>query len=194
MDPVDPVPPPAPDAEEEPVTLELSNAPVSSIRGLKVVDYSDFYKADIDVPDLSMTGTSPAQENPDDPLNDVAQEPNKKVPYQKFLDGAVKQFEEGDFRGALGDFKIILSQYRDDLNAHFYGALCYYNLGKSDKAIKHLDAVLDNYINTFDQEAAWYKALSLKRKGDLNAARTLLIEIARAGGFYAEQAKAELAK
>ena len=60
------------------------------------------------------------------------------------LNDAMKDFEENNFKAALKSYRVILEHYPQDINAYFYGALCYYNLGKADKAIIYFDNVIAN--------------------------------------------------
>ena len=118
--------------------------------------------------------------------------PYSYVFYNDFLDSALYLYKVNNYRSALKAFKVMISQFPDDVNAHFYGALCYYNLGKAEKAINFLNEVLKNDVNTFDQEAQYYKALSLKQAGYAQHARDLFNKIVREGKYFAKQAQEAL--
>jgi len=72
--------------------------------------------------------------------------------------------------------------------------LCYYNLGKPEKAIEFFNLVTKDQINSFDQEAALYIALSYAQAGDKEQAKSLLTKIQEEGNFYAKRATEELRK
>ena len=99
------------------------------------------------------------------------------------------KFYTNYFKDALKDFNTIIQQFPDDLNAHFYGGLGYYNIGLNQKAIEYFDAVLETNTLTFAQEALWYKALSLINANQINDAKEILTRIIEANGFYAKRAE-----
>jgi len=163
-------------------TLFLSN--------LLVVDYSEIYTEEISVPNFELTGTTADKENKEDTgsselaVNTFTQ----KITYIDFLREAQLKFRRNKFKNALKDYRTILNHYANDVNAHFYMALCYFNINKQKKAIQHFDRVLEHEFNTFHEEANWYKALSLYELGKTSKCITLLNQIANANGFYAEKA------
>jgi len=200
----------AENADPEPVVLELQNNTISrkftnqmyversnvdltySLE-LKVVDYSGFYKTNIRKTEPILGGTSADKENKDtkqDPI--VMNFKSAEIPYARFLEGAMKKFELNNYKGALRDFRTIIDQYPDDVNAHFYGGLCNYNLKRSNQAIAYFDKVISNFINSFNEESRWYKSLSLIQKRDMKTAEELLRSIIAEKGFYAVRASTKL--
>jgi hypothetical protein len=97
-----------------------------------------------------------------------------------------------DHRGCLEDLLFLLAQYPRDLNARFYAGLCCYNLGLADRAAAYMQAVLDDPMDTFHEEAAWYLALSIERAQGMENARAHFQHVAAGGGFYAAQARDRL--
>lgn len=163
-------------------TLFLSN--------LLVVDYSKIYTEVISIPNFELSGTTADKENKDAmgaselAVNSYTQE----ITYVDFLRETQLKFRRNKFKDALKDYRTILNHYAGDVNAHFYMALCYFNINKQKKAIQHFDRVLDHEFNTFHEEAKWYKALSLFELGKTSKCITILNEIATANGFYAKKA------
>ncbi len=110
------------------------------------------------------------------------------ISYEEFLEEAMGKFSKSLYKEALLDYHYILKLYEHDLNAYFYGGLCYYNLGMYDKALLCFDEILkDNSLN-FMQEALWYKALSLYYAGRIEEATALFADICISKGFYSSKA------
>ncbi len=174
-----------------------SNVNITYMVDLKVVDYSDFYTDDIKEVKQELSGTPANQENKHTEVNAGTISFGLEtiyIPYEEYLERVMKKFNKNHFKAAIKEYRIIIDHFPDDINAHFYGGLCYYNIGKSKKAIQYFDKVLNNYINTFDQEAMWYKALALMQKGNDDEAREVMHTIVNNNGFYAERARKKLAE
>ncbi len=196
-----PAPTPVTPVEIEPVvgvefdkTIEVhSNVQIIYLHELKTVDLSKLYKRSIKIRNIHALSGTPAfsEQKLDDGVTMNHMKPYIYIPYQSYLNDAMAKFEANNFKGALKDYKVILSHYKDDINAHFYGALCYYNLGKPDKAIDYFNVVLNDQINSFDQEAEFYKALCLIEAGKKQEAARLLEKIENDGLFYSKRARAE---
>ena len=110
------------------------------------------------------------------------------ISYEKYLGDIQYHFRRNKFKKALKGYKEILKQHPSDINAHFYSALCYYNINQSIKALEHLDVVLRHQYDTFRQEGEWYKAqvlVDLRRKEE---AMKMLDRIIKRNDFYAIQA------
>lgn len=110
------------------------------------------------------------------------------MPYLDFMDGALQRFARNDHKGCLDDLRFVLGQYPDDVNALFYAGLCCHNLGLHARARALLQRAAVHPVDVFDEEAAWYHALTLEKLGEREAAREAFGRIAAGGGFYAEQA------
>ena len=174
-------------------TKAHSNVKVLYYHDFKVIDYSGLYTKQIKIRNKEIPSGRNVVYNPstkDNPNSIVG--PYTFIPYEDFLDDAMKKFSKNDFKGALKDLKLIIKLFPDDVNAHFYGGLCYYNLGKWSYAQNYFTTVADNYIYTFDQEADYYKALALKENGQTTEAEELFNKIVEEGKFYAEHARKEL--
>lgn len=182
------------DKKEIPVvdksTIVYSNANTLFLSQLLVVDYSKIYTEAITVPNFELSGTTADRENKDDQVDPEleVQSFTKKIAYTDFLESTQLKFRKNQFKDALKGYRTILNHYPNDVNAHFYSALCYFNINKQKKAIEHFNRVLDHEFNTFHEEAQWYKAISLYELGKTSKCITILNKIANANGFYAEKA------
>lgn len=111
------------------------------------------------------------------------------LPYLTLMDRALTSLAKGADRNALTGFYQVLAQYPDDVNAQFYAGLACYRSGLYPRALGHLQAAATNTVDSFQEEARWYVALTTERTEGPQAAHPLFERIARQGGFYAEQAK-----
>ena len=126
-----------------------SNVGTLFLSRLLVVDYTNIYTKEIAVPNVELTGTTADKENKSDnganelDINTITQ----KITYVDFLEEAQSKFRRNKFKDALKDYRTILNHYSNDVNAHFYMALCYFNINKQKKAIQHFDRVLNHDLN-----------------------------------------------
>lgn len=172
----------------------ISNVKFTYLHDLKVIDYSELYTEGIKKQEINLSGTpaNVAQKGEKDELEwDMR---TVRIPYETYLKETLGEFKDGRFKNALKQFNIILEHYPDDLNAFFYGGLCYFNLGKFERAISYLDKCINNAFNTFSEEAEWYKAKSLIKLNRKEEAKSLLQNIVTDKGFYARQAQSLLAE
>ena len=167
-----------------------SNIGTLFLSRLLVVDYTNIYTTEITIPKFELTGTTADKENKSDSgSNELAVNTyTQKITYLEFLQKTQAKFRRNKFKDALKDYRTILNHYSNDVNAHFYMALCYFNINKQKKAIQHFDRVLNHDFNTFHEEAKWYKAMSLHELGKTSKCITILNEIATENGFYAKKA------
>tara|TARA_B100000508_G_scaffold118450_1_gene98605 strand:+ start:119719 stop:120798 length:1080 start_codon:yes stop_codon:yes gene_type:complete len=112
----------------------------------------------------------------------------KEVKYIDYLDETQRLFMNESFKKSLRRYLIIIDHYPDDVNAHFYSGLCYYNLGKYDQAIDHFNNSYSLQIGNFKQEAEWFKAKAYIQINESSKAKKLLKTIIEEDGFYSEQA------
>jgi tetratricopeptide (TPR) repeat protein len=177
-------------AVEEPTVA--SKTKTKLVSGLLVVDYN--YPQEKSGATLSGT---PAKYRT---LADTTQErityseTQQTFTYDDFLELSLNKYKQSKYKQALVNFLTILNKYPNDLNAHYYGGLCYYNINNPTKALEFFDYILTHDHNTFYQEAQFYKALCLQRLGEYGKANFLLKKIVAQNGFFAEQAKALLEK
>jgi hypothetical protein len=164
--------------------------PATYLSDLFVVDYRRIKrnKELITYTKYEFTGTSAEFENELSQQENELVEKQVDVPYFEYLGKSMERFAAGDYKKALSTYLIILEQYPEDLNALFYGGLCYYNLQKYDKALQFFDAILTQPLNAFKEEAAWYKAKTLIKLEHRGEAIKVLEDIIAGGGFYAKDA------
>ena len=177
-------------------TLIVSHKSAKEIylHDFKLVDYRAYRaKPAIKTKQLDLSGTPASQEGKGSGDEDYTWK-NVDVPYIDYIDKTIRVFGRGNYKKALSRFETILKTYGNDVNANFYGGLCYYNFGEYEKAIELFDQCIDGPYSNFDEEAMWMKAMSTKDSGKTSAAKALFEKIYREDGFYAGQAKYELAK
>ncbi|MEA1873903.1 MAG: tetratricopeptide repeat protein [Bacteroidota bacterium] len=117
-----------------------------------------------------------------------------EIPYMNFLAEALTKFDAENYHAALYDFRTILVQYPNDMNALFYAGLCHYHTNNQEKCIAVMNRILNAKINTFDQDANWYQAMSYKSIQDIKQTRILLTEISQSNSYYGVMANDELKK
>jgi tetratricopeptide (TPR) repeat protein len=156
---------------------------------LMVVDYRVIKRADkkIHYTRMELSGTSAAQENEND-RDETFVETKVEVPYVNYLKKSMGYFASGEYKKALSRYETILTQYPDDINAHFYGGLSYFNLGQYDKAITYLDDILNDDYHVFDEASMWYKSKALIQLNRIPEAKEILLKIIARGGFYSKDA------
>ncbi len=170
------------------------NSFVKYLQELLIVDYSKIRTSKIKHSVFELSGIPASSENLHSPKpeNDLINV--KSVDYDEFLLNAMIDFRKNRFKSALKKYKIILQQYPDDINGLFYGALCYFNINQFSNAIDHFDGCINHFYNTFDEEANWYKGLSLYEQNELNSCIEALNNIISKKGFYTEKAENLLGK
>ena len=189
----------APDKIELPTIEDVvySNVPVVYSHKFLLVDYSKIYSVAPVISKIEFTGTSAALENKDDVLNE-GQTPDAvktvNIPYKDYLYETQELFGRNDFKGALKRYKVIINSYPEDLNAHFYSGLCYYNIGKYNLAHKHFSLAQKHAYNTFKIDAQWYDAKTYYMEGKNESCKLALQKIIDNNDYYAPQAKDLLKK
>ncbi|NOQ73787.1 MAG: hypothetical protein GQ574_17400 [Crocinitomix sp.] len=156
---------------------------------LMVVDYRKMTRENqkITYKRFELGGVSADQEGEVENKDDLI-EREVKVPYFDYLRKSMSFFAEGRYKKALNRYLLILDQYPDDLNALFYGALSYHNLGKNAEAIVFFDKIINGELYVFNEEALWYKAKALIKLKKKSEAKSILEEIIAHGGFYTQEA------
>jgi len=164
------------------------------IYDLKITDYERYYYVNIDALKATNKSTEAVFANDDEKLNpgDFKIDDWRIITTAHVLKKGLKKFNAQDYENAVKLLNILVNYDANDVNALFYGGVCYVNLGQADKAIEYLDKVLQSENSSFLEEAKWYKALAYAKKNDFVTAKKLLDEIVLENGFYAEQAKEKL--
>lgn len=148
----------------------LPNAPVIYLYNLKVTEYQKFYY------------------QPDGNALSI-----KDTAAPKLISVAMKNFAASKFDITIERLKPLLNINKDDANALFYTGAAYYYQKNYPQALIMLNRIGNLPNNVFKQEAYWYKALCFIDLQKQEEAKTLLQHIADAQGFYASQAKQQLA-
>lgn len=193
---VDDVKPNDPNMQIEPENITKSMtvyAPSIFQFNLYVVDYSRIErKQTISYTKHVLSGLSAEFESESTQNRTELIEQVVDIPYMNYLETSMNFFSSGDLKKALNRYLTILEQYPDDLNAHFYGGLCYLNMKKYDLALNSFERTLSiekqaEFV-AFREEAKWYKAKTLIKLGRNSEAKELLNEIIIEGQFYTQKA------
>jgi tetratricopeptide (TPR) repeat protein len=177
--------------------IVYSNAPVIYTHKFLMVDYGKIYTKQPTIQKLEFSGTSAALENKDDVLNEGQVEDDiitKEIPYKEYMAETQLLFGKNDFKSALKRYRVVIKAYPEDLNAHFYSALCYYNIGKYSLAHKHFDLAEKHAYNTFKIDAQWYNAKTFYMEKKDEECKKVLEKIIEDNDYYASQAAALLKK
>lgn len=161
---------------------------------LKITDYDKFYF--VNMSDLKQAGhnTDPVFENDKDRDNSGVYKLQEweVTTTAQVLKSALTKFNAQDYENAAKLFNALIKHNSDDVNALFYGGVCYFNNGNPDKALDYFTRVISSNNGSFYEEAKWYKALTYLKKHDKETAQKLLKEIVASNGFYKDQAKEKL--
>ncbi|MFK8038210.1 MAG: tol-pal system YbgF family protein [Crocinitomicaceae bacterium] len=157
---------------------------------MAVVDYARFENREklINKTVYTFSGLDASFESDSARNNHDLIEQTVQVSYLEYLEETIYYFSKDKYKNALKRLNTISLQYKNDLNALFYGGLCYYNLGKFDKALESFKKVLQLKEGPFVEESKWYEAKTLLKLKRTKETKTLLAEIIMFNGYYAEQA------
>lgn len=184
-------------SDESPNLEDKQQNNILVIEDHKVYDYREEYeaeetktKADDYVSESVAAGyeSKAAKDLADKELQETIVE----VTYQETLEKAIKLFKNESYRAALSEFDVIIAKHPEDVNAQFYMGLSCYHLGHNKNALKKLDQVLKNKQSAFNEEASWYKALTLIQMKSTTAAKKILKTIVKTDGFYKAKAEQKL--
>ena len=96
---------------------------------------------------------------------------------------AEKFYNKGEFESAIKHFNEYQEKFPNGafkLNSHYYLGSSYYKSGMNDKAIKHLEAVIEFPDNKYSEVSIMYAAEIYQEKGNFDAAgdmyRKLLVK------------------
>ena len=187
IEPISPEPYKVEDQVSEKIITNSYSGKELFLYDLKVIDYRAYRsKPEVNTKQVILTGT-PAKEGESSRAEDMEWE-NIEIPYIEYLSKTMEQFSKGQNKKALARFLTILETYPDDINANFYGGLCYYNLNSYNEAEKCFKKCsISEFIN-FREEANWYLAKSLIANDKKEEALNVLRSIVEENGFYAKQA------
>ncbi len=169
------------------------NAKEVYLHNLKNVDYRSYRNRPIKT-DIDLNIGTPANQSLRKEREEMPIVRKKDIPYIDYLTNTAELFSLGKYKLALKRYLTILETYPDDVNANFYGGLCYYNLGQFEKAKEHLKNSFAVGYGNFRQEAMWFGAKANYELHNDIKTRYLLKKIIKEDAFYAEQAKELLKK
>lgn len=184
----------------EPLILEVStpevrvstqkNAKEIYLHDLKLIDYSQYRSRPV-IPTerIVMTGTPADQEEKTNHEAETTTITKVDIPYMDYIDKTMGFVSNGKWKQSLQRLQIVLETYPDDVNAHFYAGLCFYNLQQYEDAKTHFATCLQLSYSNFNEESSWYLAQSFLANGEKNSAKELLTAIRDQKGYYAKQAE-----
>lgn len=186
---------PSPSADDQ---LAYHQAKEVYIHGLKNVDYRAYRSRPIITHNSILEGVPANQENSSmnkkEKKSAAYASAQKSIPYIDYLTQSDYYFNQGDFKMALKHYLIILKTYPEDVNANFYGGLCYYNLGQFERSIQLFKKSYSIGYGNFRQEAYWFIAKANNEQGKKLKTKYYLKKIIQEGGFYSIRAKEMLKK
>lgn len=104
------------------------------------------------------------------------------------LELAIEKYKAGRYAEATPLFEQALRSEPGNTYALFYSAVNYLGTNDHAKALVNLDKLLAKQGHAFTEQAKWYKAVALVKKGDEKSARSLLEQIVKENGSYAKKA------
>ncbi len=190
--PLDPIRSKLPEAAHDPprpARAKRSSRLLLFPHDLKLVHPDEQYPFD---PGVDPTLLNVSAQYTDRRTQQANNEPPRTVRYTDYMDEALGQFSRNDHKACLKSLDFLLEQYPDDVNALFYAGLCSYNLALYEHARNFLHRAATHPIDSFNEEAVWYHALTLERLGEHRSAQEAFARIVADDGFYAERAAARL--
>jgi len=167
------------------------------VNDLKVLDYSEEYEFDYELK-KSVEGNSLSPDFATKEDKVVSKKELEKsiveITYNDVLEAATKSYTNKEYTNAIAKFNTILKTHPNDVNAHFYTAMSFYQLKDYNKALTFYSSTLNNNDNTFKEDAQWYKALSFIELGSISDAKVLLDQIINESGIYKAQANEKIKK
>jgi len=162
------------------------------LQDLKLVDYSKYRSSStIETKQFVLTGT-PADLESENSDKYKSEWKTIQQSYSIYLENSMYYFNNGEYKKALSRFETILKKYPVDVNANFYSGLCFYNFGEFEKAVAHFSKCIQGDFKNFDEEALWLMANSFEKMNRGVESEKMYLEISKANGFYAQQAKKKL--
>ena len=168
--------------------LVYKNAKEVYLSELRNMDYRAYRDRPISINNTTNVGL-PANQSSKGDIQEFPLVQITEITYIEYLTSSSDYFSNGQFKKALKQYLKILDTYPDDVNANFYGGLCYFNLGKFDKSIDLLQISYTLGYGNFREEANWFSAKAYIESGQRQKAKQLLSEIISEVSFYSEKAK-----
>lgn len=177
---------------EEDISKTIYNSDVIYIYDLKVADYNNLYFNHSTLAFNSKGYTPSFKENKTSSGNSIESDDVQTFAANRILKQGLEYFNKGKYSKAISSFQLLLENNPNDVNALFYGALSFSQIGNNRYAIKYLEQILQNSNNVFHQEAKWNLALQQLKTGGKQIAKQLLMEIESEKSFYSKKAEEKL--
>lgn len=157
---------------------------------LAVVDYTKYENRTQTISKTTyiLSGTEAIYENDESKESSELIEKKEDVPYMNYLEKSIYYFSKHQYKKALNRFQIIKQQYKNDLNALFYGGLSNYNLGRFDKSIEDFTQIINLNENPFYEDALWYRAKTYIQVNKNDKAKSDLENLSLISPYYQKQA------
>lgn len=107
-------------------------------------------------------------------------------------DAAINKFKAGKYDEAVTLFQQIIADNSIDYKALYYEGVCYYELGKVQKAIGNFELVININSVEFAEDARWYIALCYIKLNDKETALKKLQEIISKSGKHKMEAEKKI--
>lgn len=171
----------------------IPNAPFIYLHNLKVADYVKLYFLNRKGIDLRDNGIPAAYSSKAD-LNQTTSSIFAEQDYyaHEIIKDAMLAFNKKQYSYCIELLDLLLNINEEDINCLFYKAMCHYYLYQESQAIDYFDEVLKNKVNVFLEEAEFFRALALKRTGNIAQAESEFERIKNQKLFYSERAEVEL--
>jgi len=168
-----------------------------TINSYKVVDYMDEYQKEYNLKNANVIDTKSISadfegKSDKDAAEKEIDEITVEISYKSTLEKAINYYKDKKYTQAITEFDIILKEHPNEVNGLFYGGLSNYHLQRYSKAESKLELVLINAVTEFNEEANWYKALTLIKLKQIEKSKLLLNAIIKTNGFYKTKAEEKL--
>ena len=172
------------------ITKVKTNYPYTYYYDLAVVDYRRYENREKSIAKTTYVFSGVGANYENESAQDQSEFTQKtvQVSYMDYLEESMWYFSKAKYKNALKRFDVIAGQYKNDLNALFYGGLTNYNLGRFQFALSNFESITNLEDTPFYEEAMWYKAKTKLKLGNSKSAVNDLEQIIVDGGFYAKQA------
>jgi len=107
---------------------------------------------------------------------------------------AEKLYQEGDFEQAVVYFEVVLEEQPEQIGAHLYSGISYFELERFSEADNSLSKVIDHQDNLYVEQAEWYLGLCFLATNETDRARRQFAKIASSNSFYRRDAEKILRK
>ncbi len=186
----------SPSLERESVSaLKERNDKIVVLNDHKVIDYTEEYQKEYDLNQVVETKSISADFASEEEKNMADKERSEllvEITYKATLEKAIGFYKAKNYTMALEQFSIILKEHPTEVNGQFYGGMSHYYLYQYSNALVELDKVLVNEEAEFNEEANWFKALTLIELKEIAKAKVVLQQIVVTNGFYKTKAEEKL--